>query len=160
MVNIEQINIDENLQPDEDQRIILLPQNYELTNKKEDLFFNEEIKTVSKMFSLNSLDNYIIKFNGDEIDNYIAQKSGEIILPSIFISSLILTENPQLVSVALGVISNYATTLLKGIPKRNQNVKFKIINKNSKTKEFTKIEYNGNVEGISELAKVVKGINK
>ncbi len=160
MVNIEQISIDEILQPDEDQRIILLPQNYELTNNKEDLFFNEEIKTVSKMFSLNSLDNFIIKFDGEEIDSYIAQKSGEIILPSIFVSSLILTENPQLVSVALGVISNYATTLLKGIPKRNQTVEFKIINKNSKTKKLSKIEYKGNIEGISELAKVVKELNK
>jgi len=52
MVNIEQISIDENLHPDGDQRIILLPQNYELVNNKEDLFFNEEIKTVGKMFSI------------------------------------------------------------------------------------------------------------
>ncbi|MBL0023482.1 MAG: hypothetical protein IPO98_00005 [Saprospiraceae bacterium] len=64
---------------------------------------------------MNSLDNFLIKINGKEIDNYFAQKSGEIILPSIFVSSLILTENPHLVSVALGVVSNYATNLLKGI---------------------------------------------
>ena len=160
MVTIEQIRIDEGLLPDEDQRIILLPQNYEFTNNKEDLFFNEEIKTVGKMFSMNSLDNFLIKINGKEIDNYFAQKSGEIILPSIFVSSLILTENPHLISVALGVVSNYATTLLKGIPKRNQTVKFKIITKNSKTNKISKIEYNGNVEGISELAKVLKDLNK
>jgi hypothetical protein len=39
-------------------------------------------------------------------------------------------------------------------------VKFKIITKNSKTNKISKIEYNGNVEGISELAKVLKDLNK
>lgn len=160
MVNTEEIEIDNKLLPDEDQLIVLLPQNYLECNDVEQFFYNEEIKTLSKMFSSGNLENYKMKIKGNAIDNYKAQKSGHIIIPSLFVSGLIMSENPELVSVAMSVIANYATTLLKGIPKRKQNVKFKIINKNHKTKKTSKIEYEGNVEGINELTKILKEINK
>ena len=56
----------------------------------------------------------------------IHENAFEWIVPTIFISSFLLSQNPHSISVVLGVISNYLTDWLKGIPS-NKEVKLDII---------------------------------
>ena len=74
--------------------------------------------------------------------------------PIRFVSYAYLSGNPEALSVALGVLSNYLTDWLKGLTK-SKDVKLSIVveTEYGKRKEVT---YSGPVEGLKDLDSVVK----
>ena len=79
------------------------------------------------------------------------------ISPTVVISSLLLTQQPDLVSIALNIISNYVTDIFKGI-NADPKVKLNILQvaENGKTQ---RVEYAGPVSGLSEVIEVVKALS-
>lgn len=88
-----------------------------------------------------------------EPDILLEQRSIEWLGPTLLITTTALTQNPELVSITLSIISNYITDFFKG--RKDPDIKFSILIQKSKTK-FKKIDYEGDKEGLEEIEKIIQ----
>lgn len=79
-----------------------------------------------------------------------------MVSPILFVCAALYSQNPSAVSVALSVVANYATDLLKGVGNREENAKLDIVVETKGTSMFKKISYEGPADGIKSLAEVVR----
>ena len=68
------------------------------------------------------------------------------------------SQNQALVSVALNVLGNYATDFFKGIGGTHEVDLNIVVGKANRT--FKKITYRGPIEGLKDLAKVIREVSK
>jgi hypothetical protein len=92
----------------------------------------------------------------------IEQRSGDWFGPVLLICTSAILNNPALIAITCGVISNYVTDFFKG--KSEPNIRCKVIVKETKTSKTTEISYEGGIEGLKSLEgaiqdSVKKGVN-
>lgn len=78
--------------------------------------------------------------------------------PTLVLTHEILS-NPNLVSIYTNLISNYLYDLLRGREK-SAIVKFSIVAEKNKSRSFTKITYEGSLEGMKLLPKIIRRATK
>jgi hypothetical protein len=86
------------------------------------------------------------------------EKAFEWIGPIIFVSASLLSQNPHVISVALGVVSNYLTDWFKGIP-GSKKVRLDVVVEQTEGQTYKRIHYEGDPEGLNELARIVREVN-
>lgn len=128
--------------------VVILPHNYQ-----SDESYEYHSTTIS--FYKYSRDKLDIKYF-TEPELLIEQRSGDWYGPLLFISSLALTQNPELVSITCGVIANYVTDFFKSTDK--PNIRLKVIYKETKTSKLTEISYEGGLEGLDKLEESINKI--
>jgi|GEM_PF-1357971 len=79
----------------------------------------------------------------------VEQRSGEWFGPTILLTSSVLTQNSEIVSIFCGVISNYLSDFFKSIT--TPNVKLKVLYKETKSSKITEISYEGDLAGMDKL---------
>lgn len=132
----------------------LLPVNFESALAIADFRQVSEAATVRTLFRNNGLPQDDI-VERSKRPPYIQNNAFDLILPTLFISAALLSENPNSVSIALSVIANYATDFFKGLS-GDKNVKLEIVVEKTKTKTCKKVSYSGPADGLKDLASVVK----
>lgn len=130
------------------EKLSLLPRNFQEALKKEDLIQESSAATVRKLFAKTDLPFTPIEKSGERIPS-IQENDITWIGPTIFISALFLSSEPNAVAIALNVIANYLTDILKG---SSDNCKLDIVVGNKR------IRYKGNAEGMKEISKIAKEI--
>ena len=137
---------------------VVLPYNLDDAEKSSDLIYPGSSGTVLKLFRAES-----------EVDVVGLTESPlperrdhdfTLIFPVLFFSAAYLSENPHAISVTLGVISNYATKMLQGVP-RGGNVKISLAieSKETKTTKTQKIDYEGPPDKLEDLIKFAESID-
>ncbi|MFK4048563.1 hypothetical protein [Acinetobacter venetianus] len=86
-------------------------------------------------------------------DIILEQRSIDWFGPTLLITTAALTQNPELVSITLNVISNYITDFFKG--RQEPDIKISLLIQQSTTK-FKKLDYEGNKDGLKEIEKLIK----
>jgi hypothetical protein len=128
------------------------PENIDIANSKNEFIFTESVIDLNKYFIQN---NIIFDFLGGDKELYRSRKNADIYLPAIFFSLSTISENPEIVSVSLNILSSYIYDRLKGIiGEKNVKIEFHI-----ETKEkgkIIKIDYKGDAEGIKNLENIIK----
>lgn len=130
--------------------IALLPVNY----KDED---NYKYQSTSLSFFKYAKDKTEVAFYTDPEVLY-EQRSVEWFGPVILITSSLLSQNPEIVSITCGVISSYLTDFFKG--QKKPEVSVKVIYKETETEKTTEIEYQGNGEDLSKLQQAILEVAK
>ena len=134
---------------DSEEGLLILPENY---YDKNDHRFHES----SISFYKYAKD----KINIDFIENpkvLLEQRSGEWFGPVILITSAALSQSPQLLSIATGVIANYLTDFFKG--KSSPDVEVKIIYKDTPKSKFTEIHYKGDSNGLAQVNEAISKLS-
>jgi hypothetical protein len=139
------------------QGMALLPVNFESAASVADLLQASEAATIRKLFVAEGLPVEDIT-DRNQRPPYVKNKQFEWVAPILFVSASLYSQNPTLVSLALNVLANYATEFLKGIGGAHE-VKLNIV-VGSKNRVHKKIEYQGPVEGLRDLAKIVDEVSK
>ena len=129
--------------------VVILPHNY-LSDD------NYEYHSTTLSFFKYSKDKLDIKYL-TEPEFLIEQRSGEWFAPVIFISSIALGGNPELVAIICGVIANYVTEYFKG--QKQPSIRLKVIHKETKTSKLTEISYEGDLEGLDKLEESILKIS-
>ncbi len=154
--NIEELEINNHLvrlSIQELNGLTFIPENIESANTKEDLIFTESIIELNKYFKLNNLH---VNSLGGKPELYRSRKNADIYLPAIFIAYSTLSENPNIVSLALNVISSFIYDNLKGtIGNKTAKIEFYIEKKKGK---ISKINYKGDAEGLKDFDKIIKAL--
>lgn len=133
----------------------ILPVNFGSVATRQELLFTSEAATVRTLLRNNDI----------PVGNFlpIGERLGAIHnkhfdwAPVIFVSASLMSNNPALVSVALGIIANYATDFFRGLP--DQKVKFRVVVEKKKDRSCKEIVYEGNAAGLKELPEIIRSIS-
>lgn len=134
--------------------IVILPINFENADLAEDLRQSAKSSTIKTLFR-NANVPYVDTFVADKRIPYVHNNAFEWVLPTIFLSASLLSDNPKVVSVALSVIANYATDFFKGMSKQAA-VKVDVVVETTKTKRCKRISYEGPPGGLRDLADIIR----
>ncbi len=85
---------------------------------------------------------------------HLPQSATEWIGPILFFSSTLISQNPHLIDITIGIIGNYLSDIFFGA-KSDNVAKLSIIHQEDEHK-YTKIDYNGPVDGIDKVKDIVK----
>lgn len=139
---------------DKDKDVIFLPylEDCNFKNEKKIAYYDSTLNLM-KLFKQQNISSSLgIGTINDCVfaDNHSADWFG----PTLFISTVLISQNPQLISILLSIIANYVYDLFKG-KNKDPNVKFSVVlEKKDGTK---KIRYEGPVSGVKEIEKIVNG---
>ena len=134
---------------------LFLPENLFETNEHEKFIYSETATDLKKVFK--SMQVPILYFSKDK-PLFRSRKSSDWFGPTIFIGFSLIANNPQIIGISMNLISSYLYDFLKGTIS-SKKVKFEIIVERKKGKEYKKISYDGNIEGIKELEKVINSLD-
>lgn len=90
-------------------------------------------------------------------DIVIEQRSIDWFGPTLLFTTAALTQNPELVSISINVLSNYISDFFKG--QKEPNIKLNVMIQKSKA-EYTKINYEGPKEGLIEIENLIAKLKK
>ena len=136
--------------------LAILPLNLNSATSKKDLFNSETTSTVRVLWKKAGVVETPIE--GKNKIPELLQQSFEWIGPTIFFASTLITGHPELIDLAVRVISDYLTVLFKGIPKEEKKAKLDIVAE-TKNGSFKDIHYEGDIEGLKELPKVIRSLD-
>lgn len=139
--------------------LAVVPMHFETAETRADLRNASHTETVIKFFKEQGIAIHSF-LPEDEHLPYLVNKDFQWLGPAIFIPIALLNENPQIVSLAIGVLSNCITEFFKGIPKRQRNVKLVLIVETDGNRAYKKITYEGDIEGLRSLPKIISKSEK
>lgn len=90
---------------------------------------------------------------------YAQEKSIEWIGPLIYVSAECILTNPYVIPIIEGVIANYVTEWLRGIPE-SKGVKLGIVVEKEENREFIKIDFEGSPSELHHLSDIIREARK
>lgn len=136
--------------------LAILPGNLATVESIGDLRQHAESDTVRTLLKANEIA-YAEIFDEDNQPPYLQQYSFEWFGPTLLISANLLLQDPNLLSVTLGVISNYLFDLFKGAPDGRASLDVILEQADGSCKQ---IHYRGPSDGLGEIAEIVKGLTE
>jgi len=85
------------------------------------------------------------------------KKAADWIGPTIFFSAVLLSQNPQVIEVALGIVSNYLTDLFRGTLQSAKSTLDVVV---KSPKGYKRIHYEGSHKGLAEVRETVREVIK
>ena len=134
--------------------ISILPVNFDSATSTDEFLQLSETSTVKTLLRNNEIPFSEVR---KEKPAYIQNNAFEWIAPTLFVSASLLSQHPEIISVSLSVIANYVTDFFRGLS-GEKNIKLDIVVEKTKSKTCKKISYEGNVDGLKELANIVKEV--
>lgn len=139
--------------------IAFLPRNFTSVNSADEFLHEELVPTLRKLFREHGINE--TELNPPMQLRTIHEKDGSLILPTVFISSIFLSNDPHAVTLtlALNIIGNYLSNFLHGTKSKDKQVKINILIENDPVRSFKKIVYTGSIDGLPEVLEIVKELN-
>lgn len=134
--------------------LAILPSNLAEAKSIEDLCQQAESDTVRTLLTANKVA-YVELFDEDNQPKYIQQYGFEWFGPTLFVSAGLLSQDPNAISVALGIITNYLYDLFKGAKEGRASLDVILQQADGSCKQ---IRYSGPPEGLNGVAEIVKNL--
>ena len=135
--------------------LALLPTNLASARSAGDLLQASEAATVRSLFRSAGLGCTELPDRAHGI-RYIQNNAADWVGPTVFVAGSLWSQNPLAISVALNVVSNYLTDLFKGL--KHPTAKLDFIVEKTKEGTYKHLAYEGDIEGIIALEKVIRGL--
>lgn len=138
------------------ERLALLPINFESASAVADFLQASEAATIKKLLLEQGLpiDEVVER---SQRPPYVKNKSHQWVAPVLFISASLYSQNPELVSLALNVLGNYATQFFMSDSEEGE-VSLDVVFEKKKNGTYKKISYKGSVAGLSKIPAVIREI--
>lgn len=134
--------------------LTIIPSNLAEAKSVEDLRQQVESDTVRTILRKHSIDLAEI-FDDDNHPPYIQQYSLEWFGPTLLISASFIIQNPNTLSIVLGLITNYLYDIFKG--SKNGVASFNLIYQRSDG-SCKEIRYSGPPDGLNKIHEIIKTI--
>lgn len=139
-------------------KLAILPRNFETAKSKDELVHESSAPTVRVLWRQAGISETRIEKEGDKFPYVKEMAFQEWLGPVIFVSTSLLSQNPHVIEVALGVISNYLTHWFRGIA-GDKVARLDIVVEETKKKRYRRIRYEGNAEGLQTLPRIVREVS-
>ena len=136
----------------------LLPRNFFDADDRADLIHEANATTVRKLWEREGIPETQLE-PPDIVFPAVVERSADWVAPTIFVSSMLLSSTPELVSVAIGVVANYATDFLKG-RLGEPTVRFDVVVETTKSKSCHRVSYTGPVDGLDGLPDIIREVSQ
>jgi hypothetical protein len=133
-----------------------LPGNFDTAESKNELIYESSASDIRILFRKAEIIETRLEKQGDKY-SYKQDKQFDWIGPTIFIAASILTQNPDIISITEGIISNYLTDLFKG-SSYSKDIKLDFIIEKTRDKEITRFSYKGDVAGLDKLPENIREV--
>ena len=130
----------------------ILPSNLAEALNTTELRQHAESETVKKLLRTNNIA-YSEVFDADSQPAYLQQYGFEWFGPTLFFTAAALSQNPSVLSVSLGIITNYLYDLFKGAKNGTASLDVIIEKADGSCK---KVNYKGPPEGLASVADIVR----
>lgn len=134
----------------------ILPSNLADAKSIEDLRQHAEAETLRKLLRKNKVA-YVEIFDEENQPLYLQQYGFEWFGPTLFVSAGLLAQDPNILSVTLGIITNYLYDLFKGTKNGTALLNVLYEGADGSCKE---VNYKGPVDGLPHVAEIVKQLNE
>lgn len=132
--------------------LAFFPENLDSAKTKDEFIFTDSMLDLNKIFRQ---ENISIGTLGTDTELYRSRKNADIYLPAMFFGFSLLAENPTIISISLNILSNFIYDHFKGtIGKKIAHADFYV--ETDKTGKIKKLSYNGNIEGLKDVEKIIK----
>jgi hypothetical protein len=128
--------------------IVLLPSSFESAQTRNDLVYAAGTDTVKKLLVQAGVPAAKLEKDGQEYPRTV-QHAFEWIGPVILFTAAAVSQNPEIVSITLGVISNYLTDWFRGVPKQERTARLKMVEE--KDGRYKIFDYNGPPENLGQV---------
>ncbi|QEY73084.1 hypothetical protein [Pseudomonas denitrificans (nom. rej.)] len=135
--------------------LAILPHNLAMATSKGDLRQHVESDTVRTLLLANNV-HYVEIFDENEQPPYLQQYGFEWFGPTLFISAGVILQEPNILSVTLGLITNYLYDLFKGSKNGKASLNIIFEDADGACKE---VRYSGPPEGLNAVADIVKELS-
>lgn len=137
--------------------ICFLPRNFDTAKSKEDLLHEGSAPTIRKLLVQEGIELNTLDSPGSRLP-LIQEKGIDWIGPTIFLSAEILLNQPDLPSLVLTTVRDYLIAYFRGMG-RHPTVRLSVVTerRRGKKKEYRKIKYEGDVEGLKILDSMIRG---
>jgi hypothetical protein len=137
--------------------LALLPRNFADAKSKDSLVHEETASTIRLLWKQAEIVETPIEKPGEKVPEII-EKSFDWIGPTIFVASSLLSQNPMMIDVAVGVISDYLCEMFKGFPSWQRKATLNVVVQR-KSGSYKKVHYEGPIEGLKEVPKIVRSLH-
>lgn len=134
--------------------LAFLPSNFSTVESVRDFRQHVESDTVRKLLKAKEIQ-YADIFVGNEQPPYLQQYSFEWFGPTLFATTAALAQNPHVISVGLGLITNYLYDLFKGSSDGKASLNIVVQQPDGSCKE---VRYSGPPEGLAQVAEIVRNL--
>jgi len=135
--------------------LAFLPRNYELAGDAEELLHDGAVSTIRKLFRLREIPEDRLEGEGQKLLQ-VEEKNSTLVLPTLFVGAMIISQDPNLLTIALSVIANYATDFFK--TEDNGIVRFNLVQEKRPGGECIRIKYEGSSTGLSKVEAIVREV--
>lgn len=118
--------------------------------------FEKTISSIEKLLNQNNVN--IKKYQFTDKIVYRDNRSIDWVIPTMYLTSSFLINNPLFIGLMTGLISNYIYDIFKG-NNSNPKVKTRIIYKDEETKKIFKVDYEGDNSGLKEIGNILDKLN-
>jgi hypothetical protein len=140
--------------------LAILPSNFDVAKDRSSFYEAAEASTVRKLWLENGIAEDIVIPDDQDLPSSV-NKAVDWAGPTIFVGYALLSQNPHLIDLAIGVIATYTTELFRG-DRSPRNAKLSIIvehrTQDGEVKHI-KLDYEGPPSGISRLPSMIKSAN-
>lgn len=136
----------------------ILPSNIESARTKEDLIHESETPTIRTLWRQAAVKETRVEGSGPSFPT-ITKKDASFVGPIIFVSWLLLSENPAAVDMAINVVSAYIVDFFKGHTGKRK-AKLDVVVQENTGNRFTKIHYEGDGSDLGKLKDLIKEMRK
>jgi len=133
--------------------IALLPRNFQTTTNKSELFHESSAPTVRTLWRQAGITETPLESKYERFLT-VSEHGLEVwVGPTILVTAAWLSQNPEVLSVGLGVISEYLADVFRGLHRRPK-VSLSVVVEKGKGK-CRRVEYQGSVDGLKELPPII-----
>lgn len=134
--------------------IAILPENFEHASDRLELHQSTAAITLTKLLRQHGL---LVSdlYGAKDPPQFMIERSYSELIPTIFITSALISEHPDAVSMILNSIESFCRTQVT-FARKNTHVKFAILKETQRSSSYLKINYEGPESGIKEIAKIVE----
>jgi hypothetical protein len=136
--------------------LLVLPENFTDATSASDFRTSGLASTIIKVLRSGGISASLLESETSSAA-FIHNKNHDWIVPAIYISSELLKTNPDLLSLAIDCIRDYALFLYKGIADK-KTVKAEVVVEEAAGHTYKRVTYEGDVEGLRELLRAAKEI--
>jgi len=134
-----------------------LPRNFEEAVSRQELVHETLTIEIRKALREKGIKESRLEREGERYPT-VLERAGDFVVPTVFIS-MFLSQNPEVLSIVINVISNYIYDFLKNKKSRDE-ITFSAVFEISQRKKYLKIDYKGTESAMDKIKPIIESIKK
>lgn len=139
--------------------LAILPRGFDSAASQAELAHEAEASTLRKVWRDAGVEVHQVQPASSNLPS-VLEHSSDWLTPTIFMATLLFSQSPTAIQLALGVLESYVVDVLKRLPGPSEpTVKLTFVVEQKGTRIFKKLDYEGPIQGLGPLEKTLRRLH-